>query len=1217
MKKRWKRLQRIALIGIPLGILFLYVALQALLGSEWLHRQAEVQLGAKLGVPVRIGRLRAGLWGPIHVEGIQVAGFLGQPDFFDIGRVEIRYRYLELLRGRLGAVVLVRPRLHLEQDAQGQWNIPPSLLEESEEPFVIPQLDIEQGVATVRLADATYQLEGVNLALSPLPGTGDRRRLRLSFQCFLSGLPSPLGGRGELWQQGKAIGGAVVVSASEVEAAALGRLLRPHLPSDWALAQGEAGLTAHASYDPPEAGIQWTGRGEGLEIHSGTRSLALGRVETRGRVAARLGESLTVEELTVEATPLGQLLATASYDWAGGKLKKVALSAHECNLSELRGVLRDWLPPSLGLGGVLGLEAKLQGTSKDRFAWQAHGGIQEASLAWDDLCLAISALPSETAASGSPALDPLEFRAAGGASLSSLLLSLDSLELDWGEALSATARACLAMRDETYSASGTLELQARELSPLLDGLRRRLDEQGVRQANGKVEGSSFFDVVHGVPAAATVALSLSQGELLGDFGEASGLTLAVRGTLKERERIEGVLNLSAEKVSGERFDVEGVAFELDARASSFRNGSGDLSFAAAKAGVRMATEGSLSVHQLKGRAMLEGDLGQGRWRLDRCLLEGEGLPEVRLEAALAMNNPRTATVEMETGTMDWAQLYAAWESDLPEAYRGWLADGTGTLALSASLEQGPDRIWIEDRVKASLGSVSFFSADGLLAAGGLKTTLNLNSTVELAHETPGAAASASFPSRIRSLNWSGEALLEGQEVLYGTVYQELSGLRATLDTQGRWLPGQDRLEELQTDLQLQPLGRVRLAGSAAGLSATPSVDVQLDAERLDLGQVHQRFAQEGGLREAIPALGRWETEGRVDATVECRGSLKDWEVEGVVRMSDGLIGSRAEPIVIVSGFALDLPFQVALHQRESRLAESPPVASIRYEQMVLGPLTLGAQDIPFTLYNNDFEIPRPVSIPFYEGQLELRELALEDFLAAGKRLRFDIQLKDVQLAPIARDAQLPPLSGTISAHLPRFDTIEEDLVAEGPARLEVFKGTVDVTGLRVDDLLGVKPTVRLSADFHDIDLYELSTVLQYGRASGIIEGYLREFAASPSGAEHFLAEVRSVRRSGIPQRISAEMVEIIAAVGKRLSAAERALLYNKDDYGYRQLGLWAKLENGRLYTMGTVDKNDKELVLAGSPFDGININFIDGDKGNSFDAVLGNIMTALQAKRSR
>lgn len=1198
MKKRWKTFARILLVSIPAALLALYLCAQLLVRSQWLLDQAEARIGSALGVKVRVGRLEAGLWGPLRAEQLGVEGALeDSEDFFAVPEAEIEYRWLDLLKGRLGRVTLVRPRLHLARDAQGRWNIPPNLLEESEKPAPIPSVNIDLGQVVIRTPDLSGQIDSIQLTLTQLPEQAERRRFRVLLQGRVVELDTPFQVIGQLWQEGKALGCKdVVLSASAIPAASVETWLVPGLFRKVKFNLEPADLHAQLNYEPSRVVVDWSLQTRGGAITSGTRCLAVDPLQMKGELSADLKRQQWQSSLSLAAGAWGRLNVDGEGLFQGDYPGRVDLRLEQAELEDLCSAFQDWLPRSVVPEGTFGLFLTATGPFKKHLEWSAKGALESPALRTSQ---------QSRGERFKTALAPLVFGATGRAQIEPARLDVEDFDFTWGEGISARAQGSIASVTPTLDAFGQVEIHVADFAPFLQLARPWVSSSLIKRASGQMVVAATVEQ-RGTLAQGEVVLSLNDGQLDGVFGRLNQLEASCRIAAPMGKEIEAKLKASLGErlvsgfdggpVPGKPVEFEGILLESTARLDDRQRFGGRFNVSARAIALPVTGEIRLPFHNASFAGGFEGDLAAASLALRGGRLAADGWPATDVTLTLAVNNPLSARVQIETGQLDLSELYATWEDSLPESYREWLVEGTGAIALEGKLRRDDDKMTLEGTAQVGLGGVNFFSADGLLAGNGLATETLVSASGEIDR-----MAVTTFAG-LRTLDWDSHLTLKGQEVLYDAAYQDLSGLFLEVGSSGRWIPEGDRVEALEAGLTLNPVGQVRTRGTLEALRTAPKADLHIETDGLDLGAAHSRFFHKGGLKEYVPWMEKVESSGNVKGAVHLTGTMKDWSAEGRINVSEGLFGSKVDPVFIVSGFSLDLPFQVGSRKREAERTESSPFpeARLRYEQIVAGPLTFGGQELPFVLYNNDFRIPRDVSIPFYEGRLNVHELALEDFLSPDRGLLLDVQLRDVALEPIARDAELPPLTGTISAYLPRLETVGGDLLADSPAKFEIFGGIVDVSGLRVDRLFSSEPTLRFTSEFREIDLHQLTTVLQYGRASGMIEGHVHDFVGGPGRLEQMEAALQSVPRRGTPQRISVDLVETLASSGRGLGATEKAVLRQSEEYGYRRLGLRASVRQGRLYLEGTVPKGDKKYFMVGSLFGGIDIQLFPPEKGLAF-----------------
>jgi uncharacterized protein involved in outer membrane biogenesis len=150
MKRKWKRASLIvalALLALGAGSQLL---LSHLLHGTWLPRKVQEKLSDVLEAPVRVHRLGGSIWGSIRAEGLEIDS--PQTDtgrFLEMDRALIDFSWWRLLRGDLGSVTLVQPRLTIARNPEGEWNLPPRFLKKDEgaasQGISLPEVGIQQG----------------------------------------------------------------------------------------------------------------------------------------------------------------------------------------------------------------------------------------------------------------------------------------------------------------------------------------------------------------------------------------------------------------------------------------------------------------------------------------------------------------------------------------------------------------------------------------------------------------------------------------------------------------------------------------------------------------------------------------------------------------------------------------------------------------------------------------------------------------------------------------------------------------------------------------------------------------------------------------------------------------------------------------------------------------------------------------------------------------
>lgn len=120
----WQRALRAA-VAAALLLALAYATMPWWLPTQWVARRLEAQLAAQWGIPVRIGNLRLSWSRGVEVASVRADGPPGFGDrpLLEVDAVRCEFSPVGLLRGRIGWMVVERPRVHLCLDENGRINV--------------------------------------------------------------------------------------------------------------------------------------------------------------------------------------------------------------------------------------------------------------------------------------------------------------------------------------------------------------------------------------------------------------------------------------------------------------------------------------------------------------------------------------------------------------------------------------------------------------------------------------------------------------------------------------------------------------------------------------------------------------------------------------------------------------------------------------------------------------------------------------------------------------------------------------------------------------------------------------------------------------------------------------------------------------------------------------------------------------------------------------
>jgi hypothetical protein len=218
------------------------------------------------------------------------------------------------------------------------------------------------------------------------------------------------------------------------------------------------------------------------------------------------------------------------------------------------------------------------------------------------------------------------------------------------------------------------------------------------------------------------------------------------------------------------------------------------------------------------------------------------------------------------------------------------------------------------------------------------------------------------------------------------------------------------------------------------------------------------------------------------------------------------------------------------------------------------------------------------------GDLRLEDIRVQAPLSGRPSGGCSIRASGIPLDALAGGLIRPAPQGTLDGWLPTVRLSEERLEAEGSLTLSAFKGTVTLSGLSAEGLHEPQPTLQLDLDMREIDLRTLTAPFPFGSISGVLEGRVHGLRVHPGFpyATAFDADLKTVRRRGVPRKIDATAVANLSRIGgsnQLASVLSKSLYRYFDEYYYKEMGLRATLEDGWLKLQGIPRDGKQYLVL--------------------------------------
>lgn len=596
------------------------------------------------------------------------------------------------------------------------------------------------------------------------------------------------------------------------------------------------------------------------------------------------------------------------------------------------------------------------------------------------------------------------------------------------------------------------------------------------------------------------------------------------------------LRAAVDSLQAYGISVENIEVEIDSRTE----GGQDLQLRAAKL---LWPEFDLQLSELHAHCPLEPGAdswrcaGQARLRVAATAKPAEAgfvatLERGRLNLQLNRAPARlTLSQQGDDAAPRWQlqlrQLPLDWLSDLLRASWPALSRAEGQLAVDAEL---PSSATAPLHLDYSLRDLGFDTQDGRNAAAHLSLAGKLDFT-----------ATAAWRLRHRGQIGGGELLLGGLHLAFAD-----HGTR--LDFQ----LSPERESYRFSDVLYDDPGVLELKASAliAPAAGTPLRELHVDSLAAVLPQAQQRYL---GSTLALAGWSELVSRGRVTARAQ-------FDADGIASAA-----ARIEDVDLDEG-KRGIGVKGLAGELEWRRNGTAPPGELAWQSATVYSLPLGAARTHWHSSDGALSLAQRAQVPLLGGSLDLERLVVHPTAASGERLQAGLALHGVELSALSQALGWPRFGGKLGGAVPELRYADERLELTGGLMLNVFDGTLNMTGLALERPFGVLPSLSADIAFDRLDLSLLTGTFDIGDISGRVSGYVRALRLVDWQPVAFDAQLQALEGGRISQRA----VNTISSVGGGGIAAgiQASVLRLFDTFGYARLGLGCRLHNAVCHMRG-------------------------------------------------
>ena len=265
------------------------------------------------------------------------------------------------------------------------------------------------------------------------------------------------------------------------------------------------------------------------------------------------------------------------------------------------------------------------------------------------------------------------------------------------------------------------------------------------------------------------------------------------------------------------------------------------------------------------------------------------------------------------------------------------------------------------------------------------------------------------------------------------------------------------------------------------------------------------------------------------------------------------------------------------------------ILNLKYKSGQLLKLPLG--DTNLTAEINRFSlISLQLTLPILDGALNLSDISAAR-IGDDWNWHLRMELKPVSMNEFSKSLGWPTMQGKISGQVPLVTYADKQLNMDGAMTFNVFKGTIGMNNLIIDDPLGVVPRLNADLTMRNLDLGDLTRTFSFGNIEGKLDGDVKNMALENWKPVYLDA---SIRTSDGPQlkKISQRAVENITALGGEGTAAalQRTFLRFFKEFNYDKIGLSCKLRRDVCEMGGVESTATGYIIVKGKGIPAVNVN---------------------------
>ena len=525
----------------------------------------------------------------------------------------------------------------------------------------------------------------------------------------------------------------------------------------------------------------------------------------------------------------------------------------------------------------------------------------------------------------------------------------------------------------------------------------------------------------------------------------------------------------------------------------------------------------------------------------------------------------------------------------------WQFDGLDTIRLRVSLKEGR---YCSFTSQLGFFELGFQNQDSSFMGEKISLKAALNGDVDLDDSLITANANVQ---------------VHGGEVLYERFYVDLNRNAMFSSFNGNYDMSKKLLKLVHLGVGLKDIIKINMNGIFQHKTQDQHVRFRFNIPRTSLEPIFHHLILEPFKTEK-PFLNDLKTEGNISADLELEGDNKNWTVKGHCLLNNGEL-SWGKKDLSFQGIDLDLP--ICYQTRKRNNIDSNIKGALSIQSMDLPLLPKQTLSISLDAGPNRLSVTSPITLKVPGGKIRVGPILCRGIFSSKTSVDTSIALNKIEIKPLLSEFWSHPAGGIINGKLDPVHFERGTISTRGDIKANVFNGEVILSHLGASGLFTSAPLFKLNAQWKDLNLVEMTKDTSFGKVQGVLKGHLKNLEIAYGQPQRFDLLLETVKKEGVPQRISVRAVDNISRIGGGQSpfmgvAGIFASLFK--EFPYEKIGIRALLENDVFRINGTIREDGQEYLVKRGGFSGVNVVNQNPDNRTSFKDMVKRIKRVTDSK---